>query len=92
MDRNHRERAVGALKRTSDSAKGVCICIDNIYSLSSPQGIENIAVAISPEGTRSTSGNLLPFKKGLFYMWEELQAPVVPMLTFGAFDLFPKRK
>jgi hypothetical protein len=25
-------------------------------------------------------------------MWEQLKAPVVPMLTYGAFELFPKSK
>lgn len=46
-------------------------------------------VAVAPEGTRSTTGQLLSFKKGPFHLWEQLQSPVVPVVIFGAYDLFP---
>ncbi len=46
-------------------------------------------VAVAPEGTRSLTGQLLPFKKGPFYLWETLQNPVIPMVTIGAYDLCP---
>ncbi len=26
---------------------------------------------------------------GTFYMWEEMQAPIVPFVIFGAYDLYP---
>ena len=48
-----------------------------------------IAMAIAPEGTRSTSGQLLPFKKGTFHMWEDTRAPIVPVVIVGAYDLYP---
>ncbi len=47
VDRNHRERAVGALKRTAEAAKG-----------------SKMTIAVAPEGTRSTTGQLNSFKKG----------------------------
>jgi len=72
VDRGNRDRAVGALKRTTEAATTSKICI-----------------AVAPEGTRSNSGQLLPFKKGPFYMWDELKAPIVPMLIFGGYDLYP---
>mmetsp|Transcript_4324 Transcript_4324/g.4754 ORF Transcript_4324/g.4754 Transcript_4324/m.4754 type:complete len:177 (+) Transcript_4324:640-1170(+) len=49
------------------------------------------SVAISPEGTRSKSGQLLSFKKGAFYLAEETKSPLVPILLFGAYDLWPPR-
>jgi 1-acyl-sn-glycerol-3-phosphate acyltransferase len=39
---------------------------------------------IFPEGTRSRSGDLLPFKKGGFIMAIKAQAPVVPVAIKGA--------
>jgi 1-acyl-sn-glycerol-3-phosphate acyltransferase len=46
-------------------------------------------VVIAPEGTRSKSGQLLPFKKGPFYIWDELQSPIVPLVITGAYELCP---
>lgn len=74
VDRNNRDRAVGALKRTAEAAKSSKMCI-----------------AVAPEGTRSTTGQLNAFKKGTFYMWEELNAPIVPVVMFGAFDIYPRK-
>lgn len=40
--------------------------------------------------TRSKSGQLTHFKKGAFHLWEQLQgAPIVPLVIYGAYDLFP---
>ncbi|KAJ1436656.1 hypothetical protein B484DRAFT_445525 [Ochromonadaceae sp. CCMP2298] len=72
VDRGNRDRAVKALKRSTDLAKHSKLCI-----------------AIAPEGTRSLTGQLLPFKKGAFYMWDEMQAPLLPFVIFGAYDLYP---
>ena len=46
-------------------------------------------VTIAPEGTRSTTGLLLPFKKGPFHLWESLNGPIVPLVIIGAFELLP---
>lgn len=72
VDRENRDRAVAALKRTTEAAKRSKMCL-----------------VIAPEGTRSLTGQLLPFKKGVSHMWDELKAPIVPMVLFGAWDLYP---
>ena len=46
-------------------------------------------IVIAPEGTRSTTGQLLPFKKGTFHMWEQLRVPIVPVIFYGAYELYP---
>lgn len=45
---------------------------------------------IFPEGTRSRTGELLPFKKGGFIMALKGQAPVVPVAIRGARDAMKK--
>jgi len=45
---------------------------------------------IFPEGTRSRTGQLLPFKKGGFIMALKAQAPVVPVAIKGARDAMRK--
>jgi 1-acyl-sn-glycerol-3-phosphate acyltransferase len=44
---------------------------------------EGHAFFIFPEGTRSHTGDLLPFKKGGFVMAIKAQAPVVPVAVIG---------
>jgi 1-acyl-sn-glycerol-3-phosphate acyltransferase len=42
------------------------------------------AFFVFPEGTRSRSGQLLPFKKGGFVMALKAQAPIVPVIVSEA--------
>jgi 1-acyl-sn-glycerol-3-phosphate acyltransferase len=51
---------------------------------------EGASFLIFPEGTRSRTGALLPFKKGGFIMAIKGQAPVVPVAILGARDAMRK--
>jgi 1-acyl-sn-glycerol-3-phosphate acyltransferase len=73
VDRQNRERAVAALSRSTRAA----------------QTDTRVCLVIAPEGKRSTTGQLLSFKKGAFHMWEQLHSPVIPFISFGGYDLFP---
>ncbi len=44
---------------------------------------------IAPEGTRSRTGDLLPFKKGGFHIAIDSRVPVLPVTVVGAFELMP---
>ncbi len=48
---------------------------------------EKLAVFLAPEGTRHLVAELLPFKKGALHLAVASQAPIVPMLIDGAFEL-----
>jgi len=47
-------------------------------------------VVVFPEGTRGRNYSLRPFKKGPFVLAIAAQAPVVPVLVYGAREVMPK--
>jgi 1-acyl-sn-glycerol-3-phosphate acyltransferase len=46
-------------------------------------------VWIAPEGTRSPTGQLLPFKKGAFYLALEAHLPILPVTLRGTRNILP---
>lgn len=48
------------------------------------------SVLIYPEGTRSPTGELLPFKPGIGLLASGLGVPVVPVAVFGGHEVLPK--
>ncbi|KAM7094063.1 1-acyl-sn-glycerol-3-phosphate acyltransferase beta isoform 2-T2 [Molossus nigricans] len=48
---------------------------------------ENLKVWIYPEGTRNNTGDLLPFKKGAFYLAVQAQVPIIPVV-YSSFTSF----
>ncbi len=51
---------------------------------------EGMSVFLYPEGTRSTTGELLPFKPGAFHLSKKLGIPIQPLAVMGAKDLLRK--
>jgi len=45
------------------------------------------SLAVAPEGTRSGTGELLPFKKGPFHMAIQGQVPMVPVVIRNAYEI-----
>ncbi|XP_033614913.1 1-acyl-sn-glycerol-3-phosphate acyltransferase beta [Fukomys damarensis] len=48
---------------------------------------ENLKVWIYPEGTRNDNRDLLPFKKGAFYLAIQAQVPIIPVV-YSSFSSF----
>ena len=63
--------------------------IDSVHRASEVLS-RGINMTVFPEGTRSPSGRLLPFKKGPFHLAMESGVAVVPITIFGTEKLMPK--
>lgn len=50
---------------------------------------DGVSVVFFPEGTRSRTGDLLPFKKGAFRMALDLGLPILPVTISGTRDILP---
>lgn len=50
----------------------------------------SMVIVFFPEGTRSPTGALLPFKKGAFVLALQLGVPVVPVAVIGGRQIMPK--
>lgn len=53
---------------------------------------KGLHMVIYPEGTRSSDGRLLPFKKGPFHLAMDSGVPVVPVTLLGTFESWPKTR
>ncbi len=51
---------------------------------------EGKSVCIAPEGTRTVSPKLAPFKKGAFHLAMQAGVPIVPIVIHNALDVAPK--
>ncbi len=52
--------------------------------------IEGKSVCMSPEGTRSPTPKLAPFKKGAFHLAMQAGVPIVPIVIRNSGDVMPK--
>lgn len=51
---------------------------------------DGLSTVVFPEGTRSRTGRLLPFKKGPFVLALAAQVPLVPVYVSNTFRILPK--
>ncbi|MGB8888568.1 MAG: lysophospholipid acyltransferase family protein [Candidatus Korobacteraceae bacterium] len=53
---------------------------------------QGLHMLVYPEGTRSSDGRLLPFKKGPFHLAMESGVPVLPVTLLGTYECWPKTR
>jgi 1-acyl-sn-glycerol-3-phosphate acyltransferase len=53
---------------------------------------KGLHMVIYPEGTRSSDGRLLPFKKGPFHLAMDSGVPIIPVTLLGTFESWPKTR
>jgi 1-acyl-sn-glycerol-3-phosphate acyltransferase len=53
---------------------------------------DGTSLVVFPEGRRTETGKMGPFKKGAFQLAEELQLPIVPMTIDGSWEVLPRTK
>jgi 1-acyl-sn-glycerol-3-phosphate acyltransferase len=70
------------LARSEHPAKGLAACKKVLQAGGS--------ILLFPEGTRSLTGRLQPFKKGIGVLALELGVPVIPISVHGTFESLPK--
>jgi 1-acyl-sn-glycerol-3-phosphate acyltransferase len=52
---------------------------------------EGSSIMMFPEGTRSPTGEIRPFKPGAFELALKTRAPILPIVILGTADALPKR-
>ena len=64
--------------------------IETMNTLVDTMRIEGKSVCMSPEGTRSITPKLAPFKKGAFHLAMQAGVPIVPIVIQNSSDIMPK--
>jgi putative phosphoserine phosphatase/1-acylglycerol-3-phosphate O-acyltransferase len=64
--------------------------IEAMQPLVDAMRVEGKSVILAPEGTRTVSPRLGPFKKGAFHLAMQAGVPIVPIVIHNALDVAPK--
>ena len=64
--------------------------VEALGTLVDTMRIEGKSVCVSPEGTRSITPKLAPFKKGAFHLAIQAGVPIVPIVIRNSVDVMPK--
>jgi putative phosphoserine phosphatase/1-acylglycerol-3-phosphate O-acyltransferase len=64
--------------------------IEAMMPLVDAMRVEGKSVCLSPEGTRSITDKLAPFKKGAFHLAMQAGVPIVPIVIHNSNDVQPK--
>lgn len=51
---------------------------------------DGVSLVVFPEGARTFTGKMGPFKRGAFQLADDLQMPVVPITIDGSFEVLPR--
>ena len=70
--------------------KNTASAIEAMTPLVEAMRVEGKSVALSPEGTRSITDKLAPFKKGAFHLAMQAGVPIVPIVIHNSGDVQPK--
>lgn len=80
-------RASGALEIARDNRHAV----QKVYDLAMQRFANHESFILAPEGTRSPSPEIRAFKKGPFHFAFKAQAPIVPVVIVGAYEIMSKK-
>ena len=53
---------------------------------------DGMSLVVFPEGARTHTGKMGPFRRGAFMLADELQLPVVPLTNNGSFNVLPRQR
>lgn len=65
---------------------------DAVLSQLKEKVADGYSIVVFPEGTRSTDGSIKRFRKGAFYMAQELQIDILPISLYGTGMIIGKRQ
>lgn len=79
-----------SLNRYVKLRRGESGSIKQMYNACEKHLKEGSSVYLFPEGTRSETGKMRPFKEGAFVLAKRLQKPVLPVVINGSSNAVPK--